>query len=162
VRRRAGADPGHGRGAHRCWRPRLPRRPARPGGAGRDRRSPPRRRPTDRVIVELADKLDRIFTRREAHEGVSRRPSSPLSGEILVSLPGIGPRTSARVLAESGTEPASPRRDRLRRPGPGHPPVPATVNAETRNCKWRPPAQERHVPRRVRREIPHLQSLLRP
>ncbi len=58
---------------------------------------------TGRVIAELAGELDRVFTRRgalakEIEEAFLAHPF----GEILASLPGIGPRTGARILAEIG------------------------------------------------------------
>ena len=56
-----------------------------------------------RVIAELAAELDRVFARRntlgkEIEEAFLAHPF----GEILASLPGIGPRTGARILAEIG------------------------------------------------------------
>jgi transposase len=56
-----------------------------------------------RVITELAGELDRIFTRRDAlaveiEEAFLAHPF----GELLASLPGIGPRTGSRILAEIG------------------------------------------------------------
>ena len=58
---------------------------------------------TGRVITELADELDRVFTRRDALEKEIEAVflAHPF-GEILASLPGIGPRTGARILAEIG------------------------------------------------------------
>jgi transposase len=58
---------------------------------------------TGRVIAELAAELDRICGRRDAlaaeiEEAFLSRPS----GELLASMPGIGPRTGARILAEIG------------------------------------------------------------
>jgi transposase len=58
---------------------------------------------TGRVIAELARELDRVFQRRgalaqEIEEAFLAHPF----GEILASLPGIGPRTGARILAEIG------------------------------------------------------------
>jgi len=58
---------------------------------------------TGRIITELAGELDRVCTRREAlaaeiEEAFLAHPS----GELLASLPGIGPRTGARILAEIG------------------------------------------------------------
>jgi transposase len=55
------------------------------------------------VISELAIELDRLYERRnklaEQIEEVFR--SHPF-GEVLLSMPGIGPRTGARILAEIG------------------------------------------------------------
>jgi len=55
------------------------------------------------VVAELAGELDRILARRDAlakeiEEGFLAHPF----GEILASLPGLGPRTGARILAEVG------------------------------------------------------------
>jgi transposase len=63
----------------------------------------PAEKATGRVIAELAGELDRVFTRRDAlareiEEAFLAHPF----GEILASLPGIGPRTGARILAEIG------------------------------------------------------------
>ena len=56
-----------------------------------------------RVISEIAVELDRLHTRREAlateiEEVFMAHPF----GQVLVTLPGIGPRTGARILAEIG------------------------------------------------------------
>lgn len=56
-----------------------------------------------RVIAELAAELDRIFARRDAlateiEEAFLAHPF----GELLSSMPGIGPRTGSRILAEIG------------------------------------------------------------
>jgi transposase len=58
---------------------------------------------TGRVIAELAGELDRVFARRDAlgKEIEAVFLAHPF-GEILASLPGIGPRTGARILAEIG------------------------------------------------------------
>ena len=58
---------------------------------------------TGRVIAELASELDRVCTRRDAlakeiEEAFLAHPF----GELLATLPGIGPRTGARILAEIG------------------------------------------------------------
>ena len=56
-----------------------------------------------RVIAKLADELDRIFARRDAlaaeiEEAFLVYPF----GELLSSMPGTGPRTRSRILAEIG------------------------------------------------------------
>jgi transposase len=58
---------------------------------------------TGRVIAELAGELDRVYARRDAlaaeiEEAFLAHPF----GELLASMPGIGPRTGARILAETG------------------------------------------------------------
>ena len=58
---------------------------------------------TGRGIAELAAELDRIFTRRDVLEKeIEEAFLAHPFGEILASLPGIGPRTGARILAEIG------------------------------------------------------------
>jgi len=58
---------------------------------------------TGRVIAELAAELDRVFARRAALEKeIEEAFLSHPFGEILASMPGIGPRTGARILAEIG------------------------------------------------------------
>jgi transposase len=56
-----------------------------------------------RVIAELAIELDRLHERRDALAGEIEEVflAHPF-GRLLVSLPGIGPRTGARILAEIG------------------------------------------------------------
>jgi transposase len=56
-----------------------------------------------RVIAELAVELDRVHQRRDvlASEIEEVFLAHPF-GELLASLPGIGPRTGARILAEIG------------------------------------------------------------
>jgi transposase len=56
-----------------------------------------------RVIAELATELDRVFARRDtlATEIEEVFMAHPF-GELLSSLPGIGPRTGSRILAEIG------------------------------------------------------------
>jgi transposase len=58
---------------------------------------------TGRVIAELAGELDRLHARRDAlAKEIEEAFLSHPFGEILASLPGIGPRTGARILAEIG------------------------------------------------------------
>lgn len=56
-----------------------------------------------RVIAELALELDRIHARRDALAAEIEEVflAHPF-GQVLVTLPGIGPRTGARILAEIG------------------------------------------------------------
>ncbi len=58
---------------------------------------------TGRVIAELAAELDRVCARRDtlAKEIEEAFLAHPF-GELLATLPGIGPRTGARILAEIG------------------------------------------------------------
>ena len=58
---------------------------------------------TGRVIAELAAELDRVCARRDtlAKEIGEAFLAHPF-GELLATLPGIGPRTGARILAEIG------------------------------------------------------------
>jgi len=63
----------------------------------------PAERATGRVISELASELDRVFQRRDAlAQEIEEAFLAHPFGEILASLPGIGPRTGARILAEIG------------------------------------------------------------
>ena len=58
---------------------------------------------TGRVIAELASELDRVCSRREALAGeIEETFLAHPSGELLATMPGIGPRTGARILAEIG------------------------------------------------------------
>jgi transposase len=56
-----------------------------------------------RVIAELVGELDRVFGRRDALAAEIEEVflSHPF-GELLSSMPGIGPRTGSRILAEIG------------------------------------------------------------
>ena len=56
-----------------------------------------------RVIAELAVELGRVRDRRDALEAEIEQVflAHPL-GPVLISLPGIGPRTGARILAKIG------------------------------------------------------------
>ena len=56
-----------------------------------------------RVIAELVTELDRVFARRDALAGEIEEVflAHPF-GELLSSMPGIGPRTGSRILAEIG------------------------------------------------------------
>jgi transposase len=58
---------------------------------------------TGRVIAELASELDRVYARRDALASEIEEVflAHPF-GELLSTLPGIGPRTGARILAEIG------------------------------------------------------------
>ncbi len=63
----------------------------------------PAEKATGRVIAELAAELDRVFQRRGALEKeIEEAFLAHPFGEILASMPGIGPRTGARILAEIG------------------------------------------------------------
>ncbi len=58
---------------------------------------------TGRVIADLAAELDRVCGRRDTLAGeIEEAFLAHPFGELLASLPGIGPRTGARVLAEIG------------------------------------------------------------
>lgn len=58
---------------------------------------------TGRVIAELAKELDRTCGRRDALAGeIEEAFLAHPSGELLATMPGIGPRTGARILAEVG------------------------------------------------------------
>jgi transposase len=55
------------------------------------------------VIAELAVELDRVHQRRDALAGeIEEAFLAHPFGQLLASLPGIGPRTGARILAEVG------------------------------------------------------------
>jgi transposase len=56
-----------------------------------------------RVVAELAGELDRLHSRRDTLAAeIEEVFLAHLFGDLLVSLPGIGPRTGARILAEIG------------------------------------------------------------
>ena len=56
-----------------------------------------------RVIAELAVELDRVFARRDALAAeIEETFLAHPFGELLSSMPGIGPRTGSRILAEIG------------------------------------------------------------
>jgi transposase len=58
---------------------------------------------TGRVIAELAAELDRTCGRRDALAAeIEEAFLSHPSGELLASMPGTGPRTGARIPAETG------------------------------------------------------------
>jgi len=58
---------------------------------------------TGRVISELAGELDRVCARRDALAGeIEAVFLAHPGGELLATMPGIGPRTGARILAEIG------------------------------------------------------------
>jgi transposase len=56
-----------------------------------------------RVIAELVVELDRVFARRDALAGeIEEAFLAHPFGELLSTMPGIGPRTGSRILAEIG------------------------------------------------------------
>lgn len=120
-----------------------------------------------RVIAEVAVELDRLHTRRDALAGEIEEVflAHPF-GQLLQTLPGIGPRTGARILAEIGDGTRFADASKLASYAglaPRHPPVrhvdPRRVHESTRQ----PQTQERHVPRRVRiPAVSRVESLLRP
>ncbi len=58
---------------------------------------------TGRVIADLAAELDRVTARRDALAAeIEEAFLSHPFGELLATMPGIGPRTGARILAEIG------------------------------------------------------------
>ncbi len=80
-----------------------------------------------RVIAELAGELDRVYARRDALAGEIEEVfvAHPF-GELLPSLPGIGPRTGAEDPGRDRRRLALRERRQaglLRRARPGHPPV---------------------------------------
>jgi hypothetical protein len=119
-----------------------------------------------RVIAGLAGELSRVTARRDTlaariEEAFLARPF----GELLASMPGIGPRTGARILAEIGDGTAFADGGKLaayaslapvsRQSG-------KSLDSESQPPR-QPPAQERHVPRRLRvRARPGVQGVLRP
>jgi transposase len=120
-----------------------------------------------RVIAEVAAELDRLQRRRDALASEIEEVflAHPF-GELLMSLPGIGPRTGARILAEIGRGQRVRHRlqtGQLRRARPRHPPVRHLAQRRVQESTREPPAQERHVPCRVRLAArPRVEDLLRP
>ena len=120
---------------------------------------------TGRVIAGLAGELDRICARRDALAAeIEEAFLSHPFGELLATMPGIGPRTGPRILAEIGDGSAFTNGSKLA--AYGRPPAPASP---ARPCPPKPaaarqpPAEKRHVPRRVRLPArPGVQDLLRP
>ena len=56
-----------------------------------------------RVIAELAGEFDRVFARRDRLAGeIEEVFMAHPFGELLSTMPGIGPRTGSRILAEIG------------------------------------------------------------
>jgi hypothetical protein len=106
------------------------------------------------VIADLCSDLDRVIARREqlATEIETVFMTHPL-GMVLVTLCGFGPRTGARTLAEIGDPPLHrwwpPRR--LRRPRSRRPTIGTLHQLVVAIPCRKPPTQERHVPRSVRR-----------
>lgn len=55
------------------------------------------------MIAELAGELDRVHARRDALAGeIEEAFLAHPFGELLATIPGVGPRTGARILAEIG------------------------------------------------------------
>ncbi|MDQ6784023.1 MAG: transposase [Actinomycetota bacterium] len=66
------------------------------------------------VIAELAIELDRTYQRQDALAGeIEEVFTAHPFARPLQTLPGIGARTGAGILAEIGTAPASPPGDRI-------------------------------------------------
>ena len=120
-----------------------------------------------RVIAELAVELGRVRDRRDTLETEIEEVflTHPL-GPVLISLPGIGPRTGARILAEIGDGSGFAvglQARRLRRARPRHPTIGHLHQRRAPQPTRQPPPQERHVPLRVRSPArPRLACLLRP
>jgi transposase len=112
-----------------------------------------------RVISELVVELDRVYARRDAlaaeiEEAFLAHPF----GELLSSLPGIGPRTGSRILAEIGDGTRFADGDKLASYA-GLAPVARqsgkSLNAESKSrrveeSKRQSPTEERYVPRCLR------------
>ena len=118
-----------------------------------------------RVIAEVATELDRTQQRRERLGAeIGELFEAHPFGLILGSLPGVGPRTGARMLAEIGDISRFANGSRLlRRPCPGHPPVRQQHPGADPEPPRQSPAQERDVPLRLRLAArPRLAGVLRP
>ena len=104
-----------------------------------------------RVIAEVATELDRTQQRRERlGVEIGELFEAHPFGLILGSLPGVGPRTGARMLAEIGDISRFVEAGQLRRPCPGHPPVRQQYPGPDPEPPRQSPAQERDVPLRLR------------
>ena len=121
---------------------------------------------TGRVIAELAGELDRVCARRDALAAeIEEAFLSTLSVSCWPPCQGSGrgrppdPRRDRRRLRLHQRQQAR----RLRRPGPRLPPVRHVPGRRNPQPARQPPAQKRHVPRRVRLPArPGVQDLLRP
>jgi transposase len=107
-----------------------------------------------RVIAELAAELDRVFARRDLLAGeIEEAFLAHPFGELLSSMPGIGPRTGSRILAEIGDGTRFASGDKLASYA-GLAPVShqsgKSINGESKSRRGNHRAEERHVPRRLR------------
>ena len=120
-----------------------------------------------RVIAEVATELDRTQQRRERLGAeIGELFEAHPFGLILGSLPGVGPRTGARMLAEIGDISRFANGSRLASYAglaPGHPPVRQQHPGADPEPPRESPAQERDVPLRLRLAArPRLAGVLRP
>jgi transposase len=102
-----------------------------------------------RVIRELAEELDRLADRRgRLAQEIEQIFTSHPQAAVLLSIPGIGARTGARILTEIGDINRFPTAGHLAAYAglaPGHPPVRQLDQRRDPQPARQPPAQERHV-----------------
>ena len=106
-----------------------------------------------RVIADLAVEVDRPHSRRnELADEIEEVLLAHPFGKLLITMSGIGPRTGSRILAEIGDGSRFANGSKLAAYA-GLAPVPTVrqlTAVRVQEPTRQPPAEERHVPRRIR------------